>query len=612
MAGSLAGVCLFKDQKGWAINQTVAPYRHWKSTSTDPATFSIEHSNATQSTLHRYALKALRNYVEGDNSQIGVVKVANMSYASQWTQPDGRSIIACANYNPKDKESKLWASIRDEYSGNMETLPNISSAKVTFDDSSILILYMLIRADISEQKGYTDGAITYDLLAKAKASYAANGFIDETIARLVCDDLYFSLTGGEINVNIRNGIVSDLKRERIDNNEFLSGTIICGNPDILTTKYANAKSDLVTMAEAKDMVKEYTSTLHWTDDEERMIPEFPDDAEVPERVVTMARRFVESLDWETPLCNPGWRGTTGLGKSYGVKMLACILHTPLVWMTCASTTELEDFLSKHVPNTDNTANADIRLANNLPTFDDISYDPAYAYKMLTGIDKEDATSEDALEAYGKACAASSSSNKNQFKIVNSDFVTALVNGYIVEVQEFSRIRDSGTLVGLNNFCEPDAVIPLVDGRHVKRHKHAMVVWTDNVGYASCRKVDGSVLSRISYIFSDEELEKEVIQRRMRANTNASFDLIDKMIDVWRVIQRFCKERDITDEGTCSMRELQNWIQLTVLDGTSKIAETCKEAIISKLSSDPDTQDEIMDECVRLELATSFAGLNANP
>ncbi len=119
---------------------------------------------------------------------------------------------------------------------------------------------------------------------------------------------------------------------------------------------------------------------------------------------------------------------TAYGKSTGVKILASILHTPLLWMTCATTTEVEDFLSRHVPVT-----APERPAETLPSFEDLANDPVYAYERLTGKRKENATGEEALRAYASYCVKSARS-ANPFKIVESDFVRALVNGYIVEVR----------------------------------------------------------------------------------------------------------------------------------------------------------------------------------
>ena len=131
----------------------------------------------------------------------------------------------------------------------------------------------------------------------------------------------------------------------------------------------------------------------------------------------------------------------------------------------------------------------------------------------------------------------------------------------------------------------------------------MVVWTDNIGYASCRKVDGSVLRRMSYIIDSYEMPRDRALRRIKLNTGCKDDnILDRMYDVWLAISQFCKEQDITDEGTVSLTELEAWVSLTMLDGEDAIVETCREAIVSKVASDPDTQKEIMDSCVALAMS----------
>lgn len=603
MANSNPGYCLFRDSQGFDISRLPEPYRGWHKTSTDPAVMSIHNRQKNKTTLHRYTTQALLEYADEAGCNIGVVKIADGSYASEWLQSDGTSIIAHAT-----KNGVLSAGRRDALTGKMSQLPSIGSSSTEFNDSSILLLYLLIEADINASKGITgtnSNTITHELLQACRDEFAANGVLPEEWVRLVCDDLYFAVSYGEIPVNIRNGNIGLLTDRRLASNEFSTGKVICGHPDTLIGKQADstssANSGRSTVRAAKAVAKPYTDTLSWSEEEKMMIPHFDDDVEVPPEVMTILNRFLASREWKNPLNNPCWRGITAYGKSTGVKMLACILNTPLLWMTCSTTTEVEDFLSKHVPNTEECHN----VQTELPSFDDMANDPEYAYEQITGEYRENVTSEEVLQAYAKAFLDTSHDpgNRNPFKIVESDFVRALVKGYIVEVQEFSRIRDSGTLVGLNNYNEPGSVIPLVDGRHVKRHKNAMVVWTDNIGYQSCRKVDGSVLRRMSYIIDSSEMPRERVLRRIKQNTGCKDDaFLERMYDVWVSIGQFCKEQDITDEGTCSLAELESWVSLTMLDGVSAIQNTCREAIISKVSSDPDTQQEIMDSCVSLAIA----------
>ncbi len=602
MANQNPGYCLFRDSQGFDLTKLPPPYNSWDRTSVNPDTFSALNQSRSKSTLHRYTIEALLEWCKGKDSKIGVVKMAHENYVSQWTLDDGTVLVSNSIGS-----GILSAGRRDPLTGRVSSIQPLGVSTTVFNAASILMNYMFIQADRASAAGSTDGIITWNLLNEIRDYFSTNGVMPEVPTRLVCDDLYWALSYGHIPVSISKGNIALFSEKRLSSKEFASGSVILGKPDLLINSgnapgKSGASTGIQTVKDAKAFAAEYTKNLHWTPEEEMLIPQYDDGTEVPPEVMTILTRFIKSRDWASPMNNPCWRGITAYGKSTGVKILACILHTPLVWMTCATTTELEDFLSKHVPNTEAQLGQD---PVDLPTFEEMEFDPVLSYYRLTGENKDDATEDDCKSAYAQLALGKAAQKTNPFKIVESDFVKALVNGWIVEVQEFSRIRDSGTLVGLNNYNEPDSVIPLVDGRHVRRHRNALVVWTDNVGYTSCRKVDGSVLRRMSFIIDSYEMPRERALRRIQKNTKCSdTSLLERMYDVWCKVAAFCKERDITDEGTVSLTELENWVYLVLLDGKETIADSCREALVSKLSSDPDTQNEIMDSCVSLALSTA--------
>ena len=258
----------------------------------------------------------------------------------------------------------------------------------------------------------------------------------------------------------------------------------------------------------------YICSREWTEAEKEMIPVFPEDMPVPDEVARIARRFVKSRDFKVPLNNFCWRGGTGFGKSTGAEILACILHTPFVRITCSSGTELNDFLSQFVPNPDADADS---LRTALPTFEDIKCDPVGAYEALTGKIDENVEEETVMKARDEALVARG--NASHFKLVVSPYVTALEKGWIVEPSEFGRIRDSATLVGLNNFDKPGSRIPLPTGGFVRRHRDAMVLWTDNVNYNSNRPVDPSFMRRMDFIIDSYEQKKEKAMDRIRRKSH---------------------------------------------------------------------------------------------
>lgn len=591
---------LFKNQEGWKAENRPSPYNTWTNT-TNPAFCSCYNTSSSRAPtkLNAFCIRALLSICDRKNAEIGICRVTTGSYASQWLRPDGTVILASAQAN-----GALTAAIREQ-SGRHKTIPGLGNKDTGFDPSSILALFILIEADRSRASG-NDGSITWELIESCRKELESTGVMPEDAVNRINDALYYGLTyENGIPCGLKNGNISLLTTRRIEANEFASADVVCGNPYILVpaSSPVNATAGSYDIAAAKAEFSSFADSRSWTAEEESMIPVFPEDMPVPAEVMTFARRFVKSRDFTVPINNMCWRGGTGFGKSTGAEMLACILHTPFVRITCSSQTELNDFLSQFVPNPD--ADTDT-LAASLPTFEEIKMDPVGAYEILTGRVDENIEPDAVMKARDEALVARSSAS--HFKLVVSPFVTALERGWIVEPSEFGRIRDSATLVGLNNFDKPGSRIPLPTGGFVRRHHDAIVLWTDNVGYNSSRPVDPSFMRRMDFVIDSYEMPKDRVLSRIKLNTGFDDDrLLDEMYQVWEAIRKYCKDRDIT-EGDISVVELERWVQLVMIEGESAITETCREAVVSKACSDPDTLQEIMDGCVAATMAALTASI----
>ncbi len=588
---------LFTYEEGWRPENRPTPYNAWNTIPVGPDYCSSYNTSATMQTskLNAFVLKALLNVVDKKNAEIGICKVTTGSYASQWTLPDGSMIFAHAMSN-----GTLSASIR-EPSGRYKSIPGLGNKNTVFDPSSILALYILIEADRAATITGNSKTITWELLDQCRKDFEAGNDLDEKAVYIINDVLYYGLYyENGIPCSLSNGNISMFKSRRIEAEEFANTEIVCGHPDFLapvTVQTGSTNTAAMNVAAAKKEFESYSSTRTWTTEEEELIPSFPDDMPVPDEVLTFARRFVKSRSFKVPINNMCWRGGTGFGKSTGAEILACILHTPFVRITCSSQTELNNFLSEFVPNPDSNTAA---MSAALPTFEDIRNDPVGAYEILTGKIDEDIDEETVLEARDAALLARN--NASHFKLVVSPYVTALEKGWICEPSEFGRIRDSATLVGLNNFDKPGSRIPLPTGGYVKRHRDAMVLWTDNVGYNSNRPLDPSFMRRMDFIIDSYELPKERMLERIRLNTGFDDDqILEEMYQIWEAVRKYCKDRDITD-GDISVVELERWVQLVQIEGEGMITQTCREAVVSKATTDPDTLTEIMDGCVAPTMA----------
>ena len=130
----------------------------------------------------------------------------------------------------------------------------------------------------------------------------------------------------------------------------------------------------------------------------------------------------------------------------------------------------------------------------------------------------------------------------------------------------------------------------------------MVIYTDNVGYASCRTIDPSVLRRMSIIVDSNTIPEDVAISRVVYNTGFDDEsLLKKMYDVWEEIRTFCADRDIT-EGSISLSELERWAQCVMADGYGNIRENCEECVVSKATSVPEEQADIISSVLAVHLS----------
>lgn len=408
----------------------------------------------------------------------------------------------------------------------------------------------------------------------------------------------------------------------------------------------------VTFAEAKAQFSVFTAYRNWSAAERDLIPKFEDDTPVPQDVLHFAKQIVATKGNINPVVQFMWRGPTGVGKTYGTRMLAGLLNIPYMVFTCHSRTETEDFFSKIVPdgkteflpvNMENIlvpqaskpasrprppffeeAMAFIRslqeverhdLLNNHGFYTDAAMDTEYACERLLGRSEPSLSFEDLLWLYGElllethtnplyariaeleAAKPQTENNKNmEFTHVLSPYMKAIINGYLCEVQECSRIKDAGALVGLNELSEIGGMKELANGYTARRHADALVVYTDNVGYDSCRPIDPSVLRRMAFIRDASEVSKDMLYERTKRNTGVKdTNILDRCYAVWEAAKNCCANSQIS-EGSVSPVEFTFLVQMVNINGMSEFEQCVYDCIISKASSDPADQKEILAAC----------------
>lgn len=584
----------------WNSDLFPAEISTWSSTLNDPNSLSPLRmspngtvTGAQRTILSVDAARAIIAYIKRGDADMALVDTGNgMTYSAEKTLPDGTTLVATVNRPSFQSNTlNLRASIVTA-AGAYTPIPPLSRNSTV--DLSPVFLCLLAHAIESYQTVSED----IDLLA---AHYATTGKFDGAAVnfRRIADSLVFILNEKLFDVAVPGSNIDMLAQQSVTMGS-LNGVTICGTPNILAgingVKRATART--MTFAEAKAKFKSFAQKHEWSDEERALIPVFPEDYKVPQEAIKIADLYVATRNSRRPMNNFMWRGVTSYGKSSGVELMAAFLEIPLLRMTCSTSMETQDFLSNFVP--DNGPQGS--MAGELPSFTEISADPATAYQMLTGIEDDNATCDMCLKAYAEAAVARAGNGSARFKHVESNFVKSLTRGYIVEIQEISRIKDAGVLVGLNEYDRPGAIIPLVDGSFKRRHPDAMVVYTDNVGYASCRAIDPSVLRRMSIIIDSYNMPREDVIARVLYNTDfPDSSMLDQMYDVWSAIQEYCQEHDISD-GTVSVTELEMWALAVKVDNMSNIKDYCRDCVVAKATSDRQEQEAIMADVVDIRLS----------
>ena len=418
----------------------------------------------------------------------------------------------------------------------------------------------------------------------------------------------------------------------------------------------------MTIGMAKQMFSGYSAGRNWTAAEKALIPNLPEDMPLMPEVMQIAKRITRDGSNGSPARNGMWRSDTGYGKSTGIKQLACILDVPLLIMTCHPNMETQDFMSTFVPASDDVA-VDPLLATPATSADTAEDRPPFfndAMRYIATLDegqrnalfdvkqffnnlmiedteelaatiigsKQDISAEELFQLYTEvrsaalregplrmrikkleadaknvsATDASNKSNEPQFIHVESNFIKAMSLGYLCEVQEPSRIRDAGVLVGLNEFYAPGSALQLVSGKTVKRHPNAICIFTDNVGYAGCKSVDQSVIRRQDFIVDSDELTKEQLFERIKFNTHCNdMQLMELAYRYWFAVKEFCAQNSITD-GSTSPVELECFVKELMYEGVDALELALNDCVISKSTSNRDDQRDIRTACLTAQAA----------
>lgn len=492
----------------------------------------------------------------------------------------------------------------------------------TANDGAAVLMAML-PALLKDQE-FDDNFQVY--LAERKNGYLDLNKAVEAMA-IMCDNAYRRIKDETCPAHIKaevqkSGNVLRVSQAQLDSGAYTPNTVLAGE----FTIFAKTGRVTVTAATTEISHTDFEGKYQLTPGrklsflEEQLVPKLAAWYIIPDQVVNICRHAQVTTGRPMQMRNFLMRGPAGTGKTQGAMAIAAGLHLPYMKYTCSASTEVFDFVGMVFPKTDSMSTGDedldkqremlmsmggINYANvakllNLPNLEDMDFDPAGVFESLTGVSNEDATSRDCMavvmdmvtekiKQLSKPAEGESSSGQS-YTYVETDFIKALKNGYLLEIQEPTVITQPGVLVGLNSLLEQGGSITLPTGEVIQRHPDTVIVVTTNVTYEGCRGLNQSVVDRMSLVEDIELPSPEVMAQRAIAVTGASDEYqVSQMVQVVNDMADYMRKNGITD-GTCGMRSLIDWIISSEITGD--VHKSALSTIISKATSDEEDREAL--------------------
>lgn len=319
--------------------------------------------------------------------------------------------------------------------------------------------------------------------------YAA-GFPDvdkaADIVGILCDNVYRRIKDPACKAHVKTNVdmagnIMRLTSTHLDSGQFKPRKLVAGEFTIFdTAKSSKAASRAKPIVALSDFVGKYNfHKRSFSMLEQMLIPKMPEWYCVPEETVRVCKHIQATTGKSAQMRNFLFRGPAGSGKTMAAKAIASALNLPYMKLTCSSDTEIYDFVGQYVPvsNSETTdtegVNPEIEKLNamggityenvaklmKLPDLACLEYDPEGTYERLTGEVKETVSVEECIKVVFdkitqkiQELVSTSSDGGQKFSYVETDFINALKNGYLVEIQERAIRSQLKRLRAKRNLC----------------------------------------------------------------------------------------------------------------------------------------------------------------
>ena len=581
-------------------------------------------TKSTAATLSKTLIKMCYRIFEmekgaKDKGAIGRVALKNVA---EYVSSRGDDTIDIAVYNPD--EGTVQAIIFDTLTSTGKTYTLKKEAK----DGTVVLMAMF--PEFSTDAEFNE----YFNLFKAEYD---KGFpnLDEAcrIAGVLSQNVYYRLKDTSCSANIPFSVPGTGNIQLIKNTALTAGiynpdTVVYGEFQILDSKSAAATSPAAKAKKKKkgyeisDLVGKFNfnPSRVLSAEERAMVPKLEPWYIIPEFVMDVCETVKASVNTSYPMTNFTVRGGAGSGKSKATEAIAAGFDRPHVFYTCSADTEIFDFIGQVMPASKDSKDPEVMklLAKfdklgginshniakvyELPSLEDVKFMPDMVYEELTGRELPETMSEvDKIaetykewhrvmeEKFDEVMSVLSTDKDNKFVYTETNFIKAIKNGWVVEVQEPNVIASPGVLVGLNGLLE-EGSISLPTGEVITRHPDTVVIFTTNVSYQGCRTMNQSVIDRSNELYDVDTPDNQAMVERVMAITEyPDEDVISEMASIVKDISNSMIDMGI-DDGTCGMRSLISWAMKAKITGDPYKA--AKTTVLAKCSNDKEAREAL--------------------
>lgn len=570
---------------------------------------SSKYGDGTEATLSATMIKAVHAVCRCMNGTgegaVGVIDHRSVAEYKSSVSPDAYHLVVYDS-----STGSLMASVYDKDIESFESYVMNSTGR---DGAAVMMaLFPALMTDSEFEDKFTE---YYDEFVNGFPDYS---HATECMAYL-CDNAYRRIKdpgcAAHVEVNVdKSGNLMRVAQAHLDSGKFTPTSVIAGEFTIFAQTGPVTIHRASSFVEHSDFVGKYElSKRSLTPMEQTLVPKLPEWYIIPQEVVDICKHAQSTTGKPTQMRNFLLRGPAGTGKTMGAKAIAAGLGLPYMKYTCSAGTEIYDFIGQIFPDTEATSTGNTQLdlerkqlqalggvnytniakLLQLPDLDDMDYDPAGVYQALTGVENASATSKDCmslvLDRVTEKVRALSKRDENAkssgqtYTYIETDFIKALKNGYVVEIQEPTTIMQPGVLVGLNSLLEQEGSITLPTGEIIQRHPDAVVIVTTNVTYEGCRSMNQSIIDRMSLVRDVELPTPDVMVERAMKVTGATDEYqVSQMVQVVNDMADYCRKNSITD-GSVGMRSLLDWIVSAQITGD--VYQSALYTIISKATAD---------------------------